>query len=428
MLEFRIPSASSVAKLRIEQRATIGRTDRTTGTIPDLDLTPWGAEGLGVAREHIAIEVIDEQLAVAALSENHPVTLNGEAVSPAKPKTLMHGDELQLGNMQLHVSVIAAPEHGSIIHRKPGVEISEALPAGEGQRILIVEDDAPTAELFQIVLERAGYTTQVSREVVSAIRSLSTDPPSGIVLDLMLPGIHGLELCRYVRRDIEQSDIPIIIVSGAVSQANITRAMEVGADVFLGKPVGAKLLVQTISSLIKQREAGRPSSLQTKQLDESQPLRAMPADVRHNALVLFVEGYHDPLAVVVPHRMTIGRRAGSSVSGPQSTHVDLDRFGAFDAGVSRVHAAIIHENDTFYVEDLGSSNGTTLNGMPLSAHERQPLQNASELRLGYLQLRVYFFTEDDEQMWTAPEAESLVTEAEDSTRPDPPNELTATED
>ncbi|MBN1965003.1 MAG: response regulator, partial [Anaerolineae bacterium] len=334
---------------------------------------------------------------------------------------LLHGDDLQLGSMHLHVSVIAAPEHGSVVHRQPGIVIKDDSAAGKGQRILIVEDDAPTAELFQIVLERAGFTTQICREVVSAIRALNTEPPAAIVLDLMLPGIHGLELCRYVRRDIEQSDIPIVIVSGAVSQANIARAMEVGADVFLGKPVGAKLIVQTLSSLMAQREAHKPTSLQTKQLDGSAPLRAMPEKLRRNALVIFVEGHHEPIAVVVPHRITIGRRGGSGVAGSQRPHIDLDRYGAFDAGVSRVHAAIVRDGEAFYLEDLGSSNGTYLNDELLPAHDRRLLENAADVRLGYLHLHVYFFTKDDEQILSPEEQGDLVVQVDESTRPDPPS-------
>ncbi len=391
VLELKIPSVPSVAKLTVEDRVVVGRAQKENGVFPDLDLSPWGAMELGVAVEHVAIYAEDDQLMIVDLGSGKATLLNGERLDPEQPRSLDHGDELQLGVLSLQIHVIASPKYGSVVHRQPGVAIAEEMVRGDGQTILFVEDEPETAKIFKLIMERAGFTTHICREVVSAIRALNTENPSAVILDLMLPDIHGLELCRYVRRDIEQREIPIVVVSAAVTQASISQAMDAGADVFLGKPVSMKELVRVVASLVTWYEAKKPA-VQTKRLDGSDTFHSMPADVRRDALVFFVAGYEEPIPIVVPKRITIGRRSGSGTPRP---HVDLDRYGAFDAGVSRVHAAIHREADGFYVEDLESSNGTWVNDKKVSPKERLPLSNASELRLGSLHMRVFFFTEDD---------------------------------
>ncbi len=387
VIELQIPKTTVGLKLRVRNRATVGRTERALGIIPDLDLTPYGAAELDIAPEHIAIFVDDHSLNVVDLGSGKPTLLNGIRLEPEEAHLLEHKDELQLGALRFQVRIIATPDKGSVVHRQPDLQLPDVPVGGKGQRVLIVEDDPETAEVFKLALERAGFSTHVCREVVSAIRALATESPCLIVLDLMLPDVHGLELCRYVRRDIEQRDIPIVVVSALPTAANITHAMEAGANFFLGKPVSLRELEQAVSALIHWHEMQKPLSLQTKQLNGSAALEAIPTDVRRDALVLFVAGHQEPIAVVVPKRITIGRRSGNTAPRP---HVDLDRYGAFDAGVSRMHAAIHRKDDGFYIEDLGSSNGTWINETLLPPNEQFLLHNASEIRLGNLRLRAFF--------------------------------------
>lgn len=401
VIELRIPSVPSVAKLRIMERAVVGRTDKTNAVYPDLDLTPWGAAELDIAPEHVAIYPQEDHLCLEDLGSGKPTLLNGVRLEPNATHRLEHGDDLHLGALHLQVRVIASPTYGSVVRAQPGLSIPEEGVPPRGQIVLIVEDDPEASEIFRLILERAGFTTRICREVVSAIRVLNTEAPSAILLDLMLPDVHGLELCRYVRRDIEQRETPIIVVSAVVTQASIAQAMEAGADVFLGKPVSMHELVRVVSALIKWYEGKKPS-LQTKRLDDSTVLQSIPAHVRRDAMVFFVAGHQEPIAVVVPRRITLGRRSGSGGGVSSRHHIDLDRYGAFDAGVSRVHAAIHREEDGFYIEDLGSSNGTWVDEERVYPHQRHVLQNASEIRLGGLHLRTFFFTEDDEDVLGAP--------------------------
>jgi CheY-like chemotaxis protein len=394
VVEFHVSGSSVPAKLTIHKRAVIGRKDPARGTQPDLDLSKWSAMELGVAPEHVAIDVDDDQLTVLSLSSDQPTLLNGNRLGQTTPQVLNHGDDLQLGVLHLQVKVEASPNQGSVVLHQSEIEITQEATSGQGQTILIVEDEPATSQIFKLVMERAGFKVHVCREVVSAIRMLNSEAPSAIILDLMLPDIHGLELCRYIRRDIEQRNIPIVIVSAAVTQTTIAQSMEVGANVFLGKPVSMNELVRVVTSLVNWYDARMPA-MKTRNLAGTAQLRSMPSEIRKDALVFFVTGYQEPVPIIVPSRVTLGRRTGGSSGRP---HIDLDRYGAFDAGVSRMHAAISRENDGFYIEDLESSNGTFVNNRQIVPHEPYLLENAAEVILGNLHGRIFFFTEDDKAL------------------------------
>ncbi len=395
VIEFGIINTPSTAKLTVSGNMVIGRADQQTEVFPDLDLTPWGGMELGVAPRHVMILPAEDQLMIVDLNSGKPTLLNGKRLTQ-KPHILTHGDDLQLGVLHLQVNIIAAPTLGSIIQHQPQFAFKDDPAPGRGQSILIVEDEPETAEIFRLIMEKAGFKALVCREVVSAIRVLNTETPSAIILDLMLPDIHGLELCRYVRRDTSQPDVPIVIVSAAAKQNTINQAMEVGADVFLGKPFSMRDLVRVVSSLVRWHESRFSAQGQTKQLPGGTGgLSSMPGDMRRDAVVFFVGGYDEPIAVVVQSRITIGRRSGSTSRRP---HVDLERYGAFEAGVSRIHAALYRTDDGFFIEDLGSSNGTFINNVRLEPEQRHPIDNATEFVLGTLPVRLFFFTEDDAGM------------------------------
>src|SRR5262249_2944647 len=216
-------------------------------------------------------------------------------------------------------------------------------------------------------------------------RALNSVTPVLILLDIMLPGVHGLELCRYVRRDAEGPTIPIVVVSALTDPETIKMAIENGVDIYMGKPVNIKELNRVALAIVHKHEMENPT-MQTKQLQGTASLDAIAGESRNDTIIIFVEGHREPIGAVVQPQLTLGRQA----SGTQSrSHVDLESFGAFDKGVSRIHARIKRSKEGFVVEDLGSSNGTFVNGKALKSHEEVPLTNGNELRLGELRMHVY---------------------------------------
>jgi DNA-binding response OmpR family regulator/pSer/pThr/pTyr-binding forkhead associated (FHA) protein len=371
-------------KVQIENQLTIGRYDKASQAQPDIDLGGYGAEEKGVSRRHLTIRAEEDQLVVIDLNSGNGTFLNGNKLEPNAPHPVKNEDKLQLGLMQLELRVIISPKGSGF--QMPGKQgITPRAPAEGTQPILIVEDEPEVAKVLALVLERNGYGTVTCREVVSAIRLFNQKQPSAVILDLMLPDMPGLEFCRYVRRDVQRNTTPVIVISAAKTPANVTQALDAGADIFLGKPVSAQELNHVVDSLIGQNETG-DRALHTKQLVGTAPLKSVPPESRRDSIVMFVAGHEQPLTLTLHQPVTFGR----TTNMPPKLHVDLSRFNAVEHGVSRVHMTLHSKDGKFFVEDMDSVNGTYINGDPLKPRELTALKNADEVRLGRLRLYTYF--------------------------------------
>ena len=121
--------------------------------------------------------------------------------------------------------------------------------------ILIVEDDRDIAELIRHYLVRAGHTADTLASGAEVLPRLAAHRPDLLVLDLMLPGLHGLEVCQAVRRDPATATLPIIIVTARAEESDRVAGLELGADDYLTKPFSPKELVARVGGPAAQ---GRP--------------------------------------------------------------------------------------------------------------------------------------------------------------------------
>ncbi len=377
--------------LRLDQKLVLGRIDQQNPIPVDVDLSAYDAEEHGVSRHHLVLHAENDQLMMTDLGSGNGTQLNGMRVEPNKTYLLKNNDQLRLGRLAIEIGVIISPSHGSIFQKDASLQLEDNYEKGSGQLILIVEDDDEVARVLALILERAGFRTHISHDVVSAMRFFNQKHPKAILLDIMLPDINGLEFCRYVRRSVEHNGVPIIVVSAVSTADKVTQAIEAGADIFLGKPVSARELRNVVSSMIAQHESGI-MVLKTKHLAGTAPLQAMPPESRRDAIVMFIAGQGDnPLTLTVKHPITFGRAAQTR----DKSYIDLSRYNAIDHGISRVHMTLHRKDDHFYVEDANSVNGTFLNGEPLPPHEPRQIKNADEIRLGQLRMYAYFLTDDD---------------------------------
>ena len=395
-IEFTIQDAAEPIRLVVDDEILIGRTDASQKTLNGLDLADYDGKELGVSRNHALIRWQGDNLVIVDLKSANGTALNALTLQPELEYRLNDGDQLSIGRMNMTLRI---NEVGWSTIRARRVEFSlRGIPVkGRGQRILVVEDDASFAAMYKATFEKAGYTVQVCREVVSAIRVINSNVLSLVILDLMLPSIYGLELCRYVRRDTESPALPIVIISAASEPNIVAQAMEAGADVFMSKPINIKEVSRVVSALIFQSEAGNPR-LSTKQLSDTAILQNVSEVTATNTIVLFVQNYREPVGLVVDKEILLGRRLGGTRG---QAYLDLEDYGAFDKGVSRTHAKIVRDDDSFFVEDLGSSNGTFVNGTPIGANKTFSLDNGDELRLGDLKMTVYLLR-DDQQAAASP--------------------------
>jgi two-component system response regulator RegX3 len=125
----------------------------------------------------------------------------------------------------------------------------------EATRILVVEDEEPLADSVRYHLEREGYAVSVASDGRRALESFRDEDPSLIVLDLMLPEISGLDVCRSIRAE---SDVPIIVVTAKDSEADKVAGLELGADDYVTKPFSMRELVSRVRANLRRARPRTP--------------------------------------------------------------------------------------------------------------------------------------------------------------------------
>jgi len=123
-------------------------------------------------------------------------------------------------------------------------------------KILIVEDDTSLAEVLDYNLSQEGYETQVARDGQQGLRKMRLRCPDLVVLDLMLPMIDGLEICRQLRADPAMQDLLILMLTARSEESDQLVGFSVGADDYVTKPFSVKVLLQRINALLRRKEQG----------------------------------------------------------------------------------------------------------------------------------------------------------------------------
>jgi DNA-binding response OmpR family regulator len=117
------------------------------------------------------------------------------------------------------------------------------------ERVLVVEDDSSIAELLKIVLERQGFIVQIAGNCETATKALEDGSPDLVLLDLMLPDGHGLDLLRWLRDDMG-SALPVVVLTAFRQEEKALRAFELGAADFISKPFRPRELVARIQRVL----------------------------------------------------------------------------------------------------------------------------------------------------------------------------------
>jgi two-component system, OmpR family, response regulator RegX3 len=124
------------------------------------------------------------------------------------------------------------------------------------ERILIVEDEEPLADSIRYNLEREGYAVQVTKDGRHGLEQFRSDGPSLVILDLMLPELSGLDVCKSIR---EVSDVPIIMVTAKDSEADKVAGLELGADDYVTKPFSMRELISRVRANLRRARTSAPT-------------------------------------------------------------------------------------------------------------------------------------------------------------------------
>ena len=151
------------------------------------------------------------------------------------------------------------------------------MPGKNDIRILVVDDEPDVLELVVYHLEKEAYRVDVADTGDKALKMARENLPSLLVLDLMLPGINGLEICRLLKRDPKTRDIPILMLTARAAEEDRIKGLELGAHDYVTKPFSPRELVLRIKNLLRLTEKS-PDGVE---LIEAGPFRL--DTIRHQA-------------------------------------------------------------------------------------------------------------------------------------------------
>ncbi len=120
------------------------------------------------------------------------------------------------------------------------------------KRILLVEDEEDIAALIKLQAELSGYKLHVEVDGINGYRAIEREKPDLVILDVMLPGENGLDVCRRIKSHPELKNIPIMIVSAKGEELDIVLGLELGADDYVQKPFSPKVLFSRIKAILRR--------------------------------------------------------------------------------------------------------------------------------------------------------------------------------
>ncbi|NEP46794.1 MAG: response regulator transcription factor, partial [Okeania sp. SIO2H7] len=131
--------------------------------------------------------------------------------------------------------------------------------------ILIVEDEAEIAQLIQLYLEKESFTCHICRDGITALEQFKVVQPDLIILDLMLPGLDGLEVCARIRQQPGSKDPYILMLTARGEEIDRIIGLSTGADDYMVKPFSPRELVARVRALLRRtlRQGGQAQGYQT---------------------------------------------------------------------------------------------------------------------------------------------------------------------
>lgn len=125
-------------------------------------------------------------------------------------------------------------------------------------KILVVEDEKNIVKLISYNLEREGFRVSVAKDGAEGLESVRKNPPDLVILDLMLPKMDGLEICRQIRADRKTASLPVIMLTAKTQEADRVVGLELGADDYIPKPFSPRELIARVRAIL--RRSARPES------------------------------------------------------------------------------------------------------------------------------------------------------------------------
>jgi putative two-component system response regulator len=229
-------------------------------------------------------------------------------------------------------------------------------------KVLVVDDDPAVANVFARFVQKAGYDVETAGDSSAALASIANHAPDVILLDLVLPGMSGIDICRRLKQELRTRLIPVVLITGETDRERRLEGLEAGADDFLTKPVDRQELVARVRSLVRMKRY-------TDDLDSAAAILMSLA-----VLVEQRDGYTEGHC----HRMAnyataLGRRIGLVEDDIQALH-----RGGFlhDIGMLSIPDSVLNKAAALGVEEYELVKSHTTIGESLCA----PLRSLKAVR------------------------------------------------
>jgi len=135
--------------------------------------------------------------------------------------------------------------------------------------IVLIDDEVDYANMLRIRLESVGYNPSIFSDPLEGIMHIQKDPPDLILLDINMPGMDGLEMCKRLKESEKTRDVPVIFLTARVESQDVVRGFEVGGVDYITKPVNAQVLLARVKTHVSLKKAHDEQKVLIQQLQES---------------------------------------------------------------------------------------------------------------------------------------------------------------
>src|SRR5438094_5419902 len=129
------------------------------------------------------------------------------------------------------------------------------MEAAPGKRILIIEDERDVVDLLTLSLRKAGFTISTATDGAAGLQKARSERPAFIILDLMLPKMPGLEICKILKSDLDTRQIPIMMLTAKAEEVDRIVGLEFGADDYVTKPFSPREVILRIRAIMRRGDA-----------------------------------------------------------------------------------------------------------------------------------------------------------------------------
>ncbi len=246
VIEFRVIGTPEIIRVPLGSRLMIGRDDTRNHFYPDIDLSPYNAQLLGVSRKHARLIMRDNRITVEDLSSANGTYVNGRRVNALAPTRIRDGDQIKLGNLALQVHFVIQPRaDDDTMH---GFEDTLDVPKmGNGQHLLILDDNKEVCAVLRMIGLQAGFRVSVAHTPEQALGIWDAGDVDGLIFELMLDDGNSLDLVDYIRQNSDYP-IPIVATINNVGGYRDSQARAKGVNTIIEKPLSIDIIIEALGN------------------------------------------------------------------------------------------------------------------------------------------------------------------------------------